>query len=250
MGKICPQCQKENPSSANYCMFCRTLLTEDEAISEVDKLQNELAEKEEILRLYRQRLQEFEEEVVKQQKKIAEKEKKLRLYKQRLSELDEKKPKIQPTQEILQKPQNAPQPIFPQQKKRMFQKPFSFKGRIRRLEYWLSWIISYAYTVVSGIMYTYAYDKYLDAVISNKLEVIDNFDEYFTLFLSVRVIYFVLILPPMWWFLLAQGAKRCHDRNNSGWYQIIPFYFLWMLFAKGDSSGNRYGETPKRIKHV
>ena len=34
-------------------------------------------------------------------------------------------------------------------------------------------------------------------------------------------------------------------RGNSGWYQIIPFYVLWMLFAEGDKEANEYGNPPK-----
>ena len=49
----------------------------------------------------------------------------------------------------------------------------------------------------------------------------------------------------MLWFYIAQGAKRCHDRGNSGWYQIIPFYSLWMLFGNSDVGENEYGPRPK-----
>jgi uncharacterized membrane protein YhaH (DUF805 family) len=47
--------------------------------------------------------------------------------------------------------------------------------------------------------------------------------------------------------MLAQGAKRCHDRNNSGWYQLIPFYFIWILFGDSDTGFNDYGPNPKGI---
>ena len=57
---------------------------------------------------------------------------------------------------------------------------------------------------------------------------------------------FVLIIP-IFYFFIAQGAKRCHDRNNSGWYQLIPFYALWMLFADSDDGVNEYGSNPKGI---
>lgn len=40
-------------------------------------------------------------------------------------------------------------------------------------------------------------------------------------------------------------VKRCHDRGNSGWYQLIPFYVLVMLFGDGDDYDNGYGPDPK-----
>jgi uncharacterized membrane protein YhaH (DUF805 family) len=50
-------------------------------------------------------------------------------------------------------------------------------------------------------------------------------------------------LALLWW-ILAYGAKRCHDLGNSGFYQLIPFYFLFMLFQKGDVGDNFYGQNP------
>jgi uncharacterized membrane protein YhaH (DUF805 family) len=99
-------------------------------------------------------------------------------------------------------------------KQKMFSSPFSFEGRIRRLEYGISTIIYYVvYLIVLGI--------------------------------STKAPIMGLVMLPIIWFILAQGAKRCHDRGNSGWYQIIPFYVLWMLFAEGDKEANEYGNPPK-----
>jgi uncharacterized membrane protein YhaH (DUF805 family) len=55
----------------------------------------------------------------------------------------------------------------------------------------------------------------------------------------------LLLYIPMIWIMLAQGAKRCHDRGNSGWFQIIPFYYIIMLFGDGERHRNQYGEDPK-----
>ena len=60
--------------------------------------------------------------------------------------------------------------------------------------------------------------------------------------------FLVLLYIPIGWFALAQGAKRCHDLGNSGWFQWIPFYYLVLLFGKGDKEANYYGESPK-YKH-
>lgn len=106
-----------------------------------------------------------------------------------------------------------------QEKFGMFQTPFSFDGRIRRMEFGLSLIIYYAYAFLLGIVLG------VTGIDSNS------------------VIYMLLI--PGYWFILAQGAKRCHDRGNSGWFQIVPFYGLWMLFADGDEFENDYGVDPK-----
>lgn len=98
--------------------------------------------------------------------------------------------------------------------KKMFSDSFSFDGRIRRTEYGISFIIYiFAYAITIGLL---------------KASSI-----------------FGLAYIPILWFLWAQGAKRCHDRGNSGWYQIIPFYVFWMLFAEGDSGDNEYGNSPK-----
>lgn len=104
-------------------------------------------------------------------------------------------------------------------KRPMFSHPFSFKGRIRRLEFGLSYII---YSVWYGI---------ISAAVEGGSE-------------AVIIICLITYIPAIW-FILAQGCKRCHDRNNSGLYQIIPFYGLWMLFADGDVGENDYGPNPK-----
>ena len=75
MAKICPNCEKENPSAANYCMFCNTQLVEEEQLSEEDKLRKQLAEQKEQMELLK-RNKELEEEKLK--KELQEKEKKLK----------------------------------------------------------------------------------------------------------------------------------------------------------------------------
>lgn len=79
---------------------------------------------------------------------------------------------------------------------------FSFNGRIERGEYTLSLLIYY--------------------IVCFMLE------------------WSIIIIPFAVWMILAQGSKRCHDLSHSGWWQLIPFYFLWMLFAKGNNLRNEY----------
>lgn len=107
----------------------------------------------------------------------------------------------------------------------MFKTPFSFNGRIRRTEYGLSFIIYF-------FIYFFIF---LTLGFGNR---------YSSGFGSVSVL---LLFIPLVWFLWAQGAKRCHDLGNSGWYQIIPFYVLWLLFQDGERGENEYGQNPKGI---
>lgn len=92
---------------------------------------------------------------------------------------------------------------------------FSFEGRIRRRDYWL---ISFGVGMASG----------LAAAIAE----------------SAPVLY-LLVLIPLCWINLATGAKRCHDLGHSGWWQIIPFYPVWMAFQDGEPGTNEYGPNPK-----
>jgi uncharacterized membrane protein YhaH (DUF805 family) len=100
--------------------------------------------------------------------------------------------------------------------KRMFSNPFSFKGRIRRSEYCISFIIAAS---IPTILKEFEPESQL------------------------AVVYLLII--PMYWFLFAQGTKRCHDLDKSGVWQIVPFYALWLMFAEAKSEINQYGRNPK-----
>jgi len=102
----------------------------------------------------------------------------------------------------------------------MFASPFSFNGRIRRTEFWITYIIV-------NILFVIASEMVVNAASDGSFAVL-----------------FVIYIPALWLFM-AQNAKRCHDRGNSGWFQIIPFYGLWMAFAGGDPFPNEYGPSPK-----
>ena len=106
--------------------------------------------------------------------------------------------------------------------KRLFQSPFSFEGRIRRKEFCYSYLIFL-------IWYQ---------IVLSKDSGSSDFDMSSDWFLLVTFI-------PMLWFNFAQSCKRCHDIGRSGWWQIIPFFSLWLMLAVGDSGTNEYGDSPK-----
>ena len=56
MAKNCPQCEKENPNSANVCMFCGTRLVENFEMDKIDALHSELSETKETIRLLKKAL--------------------------------------------------------------------------------------------------------------------------------------------------------------------------------------------------
>jgi uncharacterized membrane protein YhaH (DUF805 family) len=103
----------------------------------------------------------------------------------------------------------------------MFKNLFSFNGRIRRTEYGLSFIIYVIFYIILRI-------------------VLESFPEDQA---AIGIIFLCFI--PMVWFIWSQSAKRCHDLNRSGWYQLIPFYFLILLFQEGNKFTNEYGPDPK-----
>ena len=108
---------------------------------------------------------------------------------------------------------------FVRQKQGMFSKPFSFEGRIRRTEYGISFIIYFVIAMIVRVVLESGGDE--TAIIG-------------------------LAYIPMLWFLWAQGGIRCHDLGNNGWWQIIPFYVFWLIFAKGEFGiANQYGANPK-----
>lgn len=112
--------------------------------------------------------------------------------------------------------------VVKKSKPSMFSNVFSFKGRIRRTEYGISFIIYF-------ILITF-----LNAILGTGD--------------GVLILLFAYI--PMLWFLWAQGAKRCHDLGHNGWFQIIPFYLLWLIFADGKIGTNMYGDNPKGLNYV
>ena len=125
----------------------------------------------------------------------------------------------------------------------MFKAPFSFDGRIRRIEYFLSGI-------VGGIVFSIAWVLGIGTFILGA-GMGSAGGSVFGLLIGLAA------LVASMWFSLAQGVKRLHDLDKSGWLILLMFvpivnalFGLYMLFADGTVGPNQYGEDPKnRIKH-
>lgn len=108
---------------------------------------------------------------------------------------------------------------------------FYVEGRIDRFSYFWSCVIIAIYLgmlmVVIGIF----------LVMLNELFNIDIDSPDVDLFIRYNPLYI-----PFYWCLFAQGARRSHDLGNSGWLQLIPFYFILLLITPGDKLENKYGK--------
>ena len=94
-------------------------------------------------------------------------------------------------------------------------KLFSFEGRTRRRDYWLT-------CLGVGIGLSLA-----------------------ELLAEAQFILWLIIYIPLLWISIATGARRCHDLGHNGWWQLIPFYGIWMAFQDGQPDANEYSQNPK-----
>ena len=120
----------------------------------------------------------------------------------------------------------------------MFKAPFSFEGRIRRIEYLLS-------ALLGGFVTAIAFWLGVGTAIFGAASGSGG-----GLGFGVLVGFAALIAGL--WFSIAQGVKRLHDVDKSGWLLLlglIPLVNivlgLYMLFADGTVGPNRYGADPK-----
>ena len=140
---------------------------------------------------------------------------------------------------------------LPEAVKTCFKKYFDFKGRASRSEYWyftLFILIGYAIGITLGLMAP--------------------------VFFIINGVFFLLVIIP--W--VAVAARRLHDINKSGWFQIMPLpagilefffaqsrqetlemifliiglilyvYLIVLLCTAGDSKQNRFRKNPLKTK--
>ncbi len=99
-------------------------------------------------------------------------------------------------------------------------RPFSFKGRIGRVQLILSYVVGFVVWFASFLLFD--------------IEHSDGNGGVILLFLACTVAFF--------WFLYAQCAKRCHDLGKSGAWMFVPFWNVLLFFAEGEKQNNQYGQ--------
>jgi len=111
----------------------------------------------------------------------------------------------------------------------------SFEGRIGRSTYWLKFILLYLLINIVLTIVDMSTGLMIDDGMGGGIGMLS------TIFSLIGI-----------WFSLAAGAKRCHDRGRSGWFQaivLIPIIgAIWLLvelgFLRGTEGENRFGPDP------
>jgi len=99
---------------------------------------------------------------------------------------------------------------------------FSFEGRVDRTTYWITIIgLFFAGFMPAAIVAAHLNEATITLLMLN----------------SILINYIAISV----------GAKRCHDLGVSGWYQMIPFYVLVMLFSESSDKGDRYGKKDNGV---
>lgn len=116
---------------------------------------------------------------------------------------------------------------------------FSFKGRIRRSDYWIGMIVIFVGMVAVASILAGVW----------KVDLADRYD------LRASAIQAGVVLLFMW-PNLAVSVKRLHDRDQSGWWILLSFLpvigNVWTLvnlgILRGTPGDNRYGAEPARAQ--
>lgn len=106
-----------------------------------------------------------------------------------------------------------------------WQKIFDYSGRASRSDYWYFQLFNLLFGIVLS---------------SFIISVVDQ------LILIMPVYYILLVLAN-----ISLTARRLHDVDKSGWFQLIsfiplvgPIWLLVLMVTKGTEGKNRFGEDP------
>jgi uncharacterized membrane protein YhaH (DUF805 family) len=98
----------------------------------------------------------------------------------------------------------------------MFKAPFSFEGRIGRIEYLLTCLALFFAAAFAG-----------------------------SLMRGDGEAFGVIIMLIALWVVIAQGWKRSQDAGRHGIIGVIPYVNFVLLFVGGDQGTNAYGPNPR-----
>lgn len=119
------------------------------------------------------------------------------------------------------------------------EKPFTFKGRASRSEFWWTTLVFYlGIFILAGLMSLCDTTNYNDSLLF-KIGTVVGALAFIVLGLYLLIVYF------------SATVRRLHDSSHSGWnilLRFIPyigsFIVLYMLCKKSDDGENEYGPNP------
>lgn len=109
----------------------------------------------------------------------------------------------------------------------MWKNALDFKGRSRRREYWMAYLIS---VILAAIIFG------LVAITGSSI------------FMGLYGLYALALFLPS----LSMAVRRLHDVGKSGWYYLIMFipfgvfYVLYLFCQDSEAKTNQWGEDPKK----
>lgn len=126
---------------------------------------------------------------------------------------------------------------------------FLKQGRITRKAFFFRFFICVTIWLIIHIGYIYwakaEYNKFLK-IGGGKIQ--DGAILVETRYNIYRIVDFYAVPSLLALFMLIQAIKRAHDSNRSGWLMLVPFYNIYLLFAKGTNEDNNYGLLPHAEK--
>ena len=114
---------------------------------------------------------------------------------------------------------------------------FVFKGRAKRAEFW--WF--FLFLIILGVMTSIIDSTLGTQIVTNDMGTITEVDDQKTGIFST-VVQLITFIPG-----LAVGARRLHDTNRSGWWQLlwiviligwIPLFIFFASPSKNDDNLN------------
>ena len=114
---------------------------------------------------------------------------------------------------------------------------FVFKGRAKRAEFW--WF--FLFLMILGVMTSIIDSTLGTQIVTNDMGTITEVDDQKTWIFST-VVQLITFIPG-----LAVGARRLHDTNRSGWWQLlwiviligwIPLFIFFASSSKNDEGVN------------